>query len=175
MSPVRCSARLRPGSGALHEACVFKSRDGRPPSPPPTCPGAHGADLYACSGHGMCVAGRCRCDANWLGDGCEVYACAGNCSSHGVCVHGECACTAGWAGLECQYNAACPNFCSLHGACVEGGADVSFRCECAAGWAAADCSVQLAARTGDARTGSTPSAASKRRVWRSLLPRGPAR
>ncbi len=61
--------------------------------------------------------------------------------------------------MECQFDASCPNFCSLHGECING------ECKCGPGWGAADCSLKLAAKRGKG---------SSKRLWRGLLPRGTA-
>ena len=64
-------------------------------------------------------------------------------------MHGECACHPGFAGLECQYDARCPNFCSMHGSCEAGFEAESAdgeegvplpRCVCSGGWRGIDCS-----------------------------------
>lgn len=50
-----------------------------------------GCDPPDCSGHGLCVSGRCRCHgAFWAGPACDTLDCGpANCSLHGVCSAGE--------------------------------------------------------------------------------------
>lgn len=83
------------------------------------------------------------CEPNWLGDGCEVYACRGDCSGQGRCIRGECACHDGFGGLECQYDARCPNFCNARGTCDGAAAEsgTGGACVCRDGWGGVDCSI----------------------------------
>lgn len=54
-----------------------------------------------CGGHGICVAGSCRCDEGWVGAGCDQRACHPRCSEHGTCKDGKCECSPGWNGEHC--------------------------------------------------------------------------
>lgn len=53
-----------------------------------------GCDPPDCSGHGLCVAGHCRCDSPfWAGPACDTLDCGpANCSLRGVCSAGESLC-----------------------------------------------------------------------------------
>ncbi|NXR54878.1 NAGPA acetylglucosaminidase, partial [Hippolais icterina] len=62
-----------------------------------------GCDPPDCSGHGLCVAGHCRCDSHfWAGPACDTLDCGpANCSLHGICSASGCLCDAGWTGSNC--------------------------------------------------------------------------
>ncbi|NWY45551.1 NAGPA acetylglucosaminidase, partial [Sylvia atricapilla] len=62
-----------------------------------------GCDPPDCSGHGLCVAGHCRCHGGfWAGPACDTLDCGpANCSLHGVCSAAGCLCDAGWTGSNC--------------------------------------------------------------------------
>jgi hypothetical protein len=54
-----------------------------------------------CDGHGVCLAGKCVCNAGFSGDNCQTKACQPTCDPlHGTCVNGQCVCSNGWAGLD---------------------------------------------------------------------------
>ncbi|NXM91842.1 NAGPA acetylglucosaminidase, partial [Oenanthe oenanthe] len=59
-----------------------------------------------CSGHGLCVAGSCRCHSPfWAGPACpacDSLDCGpANCSGHGLCSAAGCLCDPGWTGSNC--------------------------------------------------------------------------
>ncbi|XP_063270554.1 N-acetylglucosamine-1-phosphodiester alpha-N-acetylglucosaminidase isoform X2 [Prinia subflava] len=62
-----------------------------------------GCDPPDCSGHGLCVAGHCRCHGRfWAGPACDTLDCGpANCSLRGVCSASGCLCDPGWTGSNC--------------------------------------------------------------------------
>ena len=100
----------------------------------------------ACSGHGWCDKGYCRCEAGFQGHDCGLVATAGlGNEAAGVCNYqglmaptGRCHCFHGYRGQFCQYGwAMCPGDCSGHGTCTH-----QARCDCSHGWEGLDCSVR---------------------------------
>eukprot|EP00753_Platysulcus_tardus_P012293 PLAT3352.7.p1 GENE.PLAT3352.7~~PLAT3352.7.p1 ORF type:complete len:914 (+),score=358.97 PLAT3352.7:68-2809(+) len=89
-----------------------------------------------CGGHGVCLAGRCRCAAGFTGANCAFRKCPGDCGEHGTCVNGTCACAAGWGGDDCSEVQLCPRNCidEDHGRCVQG------VCHCKPDYTGDDCS-----------------------------------
>ncbi|RWS12485.1 teneurin-m-like protein [Dinothrombium tinctorium] len=75
-----------------------------------------------CNGHGNCVMGTCKCDADYTGDMCEYRVCPILCSGRGKYTKGQCVCNAGWKGKECELREdECEvSDCSGHGDCVDG-------------------------------------------------------
>ncbi|KAH0483424.1 MAG: uncharacterized protein KVP18_004964 [Porospora cf. gigantea A] len=100
----------------------------------------------ACSGHGWCDKGYCRCEAGFQGHDCGLIVTAGlGNEAAGVCNYqgimaptGRCHCFHGYRGQFCQYGwARCPGDCSGHGICTH-----QARCDCSHGWEGLDCSVR---------------------------------
>nr|XP_025856847.1 tenascin-N [Vulpes vulpes] len=69
------------------------------------CQGARPACPGACSGHGVCVRGVCRCHEDFTSEDCSERRCPGDCSGHGFCDTGECYCEEGFGGLDCAQGA----------------------------------------------------------------------
>ncbi|NXQ59900.1 NAGPA acetylglucosaminidase, partial [Anthoscopus minutus] len=85
-----------------------------------------GCDPPDCSGHGLCVAGHCRCHGPfWAGPACDTLDCGpANCSLHGVCSASGCLCDAGWTGSNCTeecplgwFGPSCQSRCACDHAC----------------------------------------------------------
>ncbi|NXM48802.1 NAGPA acetylglucosaminidase, partial [Gymnorhina tibicen] len=85
-----------------------------------------GCDPPDCSGHGLCVAGRCHCDGHfWAGPACDTLDCGpANCSLHGVCSASGCLCDAGWTGSNCTeecplgwFGPSCQSRCACDHSC----------------------------------------------------------
>ena len=71
-----------------------------------TCPSGIPGKANACSGHGKCDGGTCKCKRGFRGVGCEIRTCGG-CSGHGTCdesnpKHPVCNCAKGYAGDFCE-------------------------------------------------------------------------
>nr|XP_021385373.1 N-acetylglucosamine-1-phosphodiester alpha-N-acetylglucosaminidase [Lonchura striata domestica] len=118
-----------------------------------------GCDPPDCSGHGLCVAGHCRCDSPvWAGPACDTLDCGpANCSLRGVCSAAGCLCDAGWTGSNCteacapgSYGESCSQKCRcqhgsscdpVHGACScpAGFYGTSCEHECPLGWFGPSC------------------------------------
>nr|XP_030140447.3 N-acetylglucosamine-1-phosphodiester alpha-N-acetylglucosaminidase [Taeniopygia guttata] len=118
-----------------------------------------GCDPPDCSGHGLCVAGHCRCDSPfWAGPACDTLDCGpANCSLRGVCSAAGCLCDAGWTGSNCteacapgSYGESCSQKCRcqhgsscdpVHGACScpAGFYGTSCEHECPPGWFGPSC------------------------------------
>nr|XP_025952109.1 N-acetylglucosamine-1-phosphodiester alpha-N-acetylglucosaminidase [Dromaius novaehollandiae] len=112
-----------------------------------------------CSGHGVCVQGRCNCTGEfWRGPACDILDCGpSNCSLHGVCTDSGCLCDAGWTGSNCSeacasgfYGDACTQKClcqngalcdPVHGACSCPAGYYGTSCEqaCPMGWYGLNC------------------------------------
>ncbi|XP_029307714.1 N-acetylglucosamine-1-phosphodiester alpha-N-acetylglucosaminidase-like isoform X2 [Cottoperca gobio] len=93
-----------------------------------------------CSGHGDCVAGRCRCQEDWQGAACDSLVCSpAACGPHGVCTTNGCVCDAGWRGENCSQECL-PGFygdgCNQTCVCVNGGScgAVHGHCACPSGF-----------------------------------------
>nr|XP_054500031.1 N-acetylglucosamine-1-phosphodiester alpha-N-acetylglucosaminidase isoform X3 [Agelaius phoeniceus] len=105
-----------------------------------------GCDPPDCSGHGLCVAGQCRCDSPfWAGPACDTLDCGpANCSLRGVCSAAGCLCDAGWTGSNCTEACAPGSFgqsCSQQCRCQHGGScdPVHGACSCPAGFYGTSC------------------------------------
>ncbi|XP_036248417.1 N-acetylglucosamine-1-phosphodiester alpha-N-acetylglucosaminidase [Molothrus ater] len=105
-----------------------------------------GCDPPDCSGHGLCVAGHCRCDSPfWAGPACDTLDCGpANCSLRGVCSAAGCLCDAGWTGSNCTEACAPGSFgqsCSQQCRCQHGGScdPVHGACSCPAGFYGTSC------------------------------------
>ncbi|NXD30819.1 NAGPA acetylglucosaminidase, partial [Spelaeornis formosus] len=79
-----------------------------------------------CSGHGLCVAGQCRCHGPfWAGPACASLDCGpANCSLRGVCSASGCLCDAGWTGSNCTeecplgwFGPSCQRRCACEHSC----------------------------------------------------------
>ncbi|XP_059717186.1 N-acetylglucosamine-1-phosphodiester alpha-N-acetylglucosaminidase isoform X2 [Haemorhous mexicanus] len=123
-----------------------------------------GCDPPDCSGHGLCVAGRCRCDSPfWAGPACDTLDCGpANCSLRGVCSAAGCLCDAGWTGSNCteacapgSFGQSCSQKCQcqhssscdpVHGACScpAGFYGTSCEHECPLGWFGPSCQSRCA-------------------------------
>uniref|UniRef100_A0A1B6D320 CUB domain-containing protein n=1 Tax=Clastoptera arizonana TaxID=38151 RepID=A0A1B6D320_9HEMI len=58
-----------------------------------------------CSGHGVCLDGVCTCDAQYIGEACDIVICPNNCSySNGYCVREQhrCECNEKYRGEDCS-------------------------------------------------------------------------
>ncbi|XP_054500030.2 N-acetylglucosamine-1-phosphodiester alpha-N-acetylglucosaminidase isoform X2 [Agelaius phoeniceus] len=107
-----------------------------------------GCDPPDCSGHGLCVAGRCRCDSPfWAGPACDTLDCGpANCSLRGVC---SAACAPGSFGQSCSQQCRCQHGGScdpVHGACScpAGFYGTSCEHECPPGWFGPSCQSRCA-------------------------------
>ncbi|XP_031432129.1 N-acetylglucosamine-1-phosphodiester alpha-N-acetylglucosaminidase [Clupea harengus] len=93
-----------------------------------------------CSGHGICVEGRCQCHPGWQDPDCASLVCQPpTCGGHGVCTENGCACDAGWTGSDCSQ--VCPrgfygDGCNQTCRCANGGTcdPVHGSCSCPAGF-----------------------------------------
>jgi hypothetical protein len=73
-----------------------------------TCPSGIKGVLNACSGHGECDAGTCKCKDGWKGKGCEIKTCSNNCHGRGTCNYADkfdpvCDCKKGYLGVDCGF------------------------------------------------------------------------
>lgn len=109
----------------------------------------------ACSRHGKCIDGVCRCDEDWGGPDCSIVNCSYNrCNFHGNCINSKCECYDDWTGETCEfrtnhslfiyffflnmiYLAICKSNCSGHGVCI------SQHCVCSEGWFGKECDFGL--------------------------------
>uniref|UniRef100_A0A8C1N9G0 Teneurin transmembrane protein 4 n=1 Tax=Cyprinus carpio TaxID=7962 RepID=A0A8C1N9G0_CYPCA len=110
-----------------------------------------------CGGHGICVAGNCRCDEGWMGAGCEQRACHPRCSEHGTCKDGKCECSPGWNGEHCTIahyldkvvKEGCPGLCNGNGRCTLG--NNGWYCVCQLGWRGAGCDTSMETSCSDGK------------------------
>eukprot|EP00299_Pterocystis_sp_00344_P019772 c9779_g1_i1.p1 GENE.c9779_g1_i1~~c9779_g1_i1.p1 ORF type:complete len:1455 (-),score=449.10 c9779_g1_i1:19-4383(-) len=149
----RCMFRCWNGrDGNFHETFVWSARQG--------CPGFLFTTGQRCSGHGVCVGGKCQCDDGWTGPGCAAKKleplcgpqphiphghedCSGN-RCEVVCDKGyvlkgpstwECSDQRQWVGPALsQCVPECLHNCSAHGVCVSPG-----NCSCEIGWVGEGC------------------------------------
>merc|ERR1712224_525676 len=85
-----CGKKKCPGDeGYVGADCQFKP-----------CPGAEKGQ--ACSGHGKCEAGACKCDRTFKGEACDLPACPDDCNNNGACMDGVCTCNKGFTGNACE-------------------------------------------------------------------------
>jgi len=98
-----------------------------------------------CTGHGMCVKGKCLCAAGWgqkvgaLGANvCEDAVCPIDCGKHGMCKGNVCVCQEGWQGPACR-EPKCAGDCNGHGQCTFLSANGPGECVCDYGFKAPDC------------------------------------
>ena len=73
-----------------------------------TCPSGIPGKVNACSGHGSCDEGVCKCANGWKGFGCHVKTCLSNCHGRGKCdeshpQHPKCLCKKGYEGEDCGF------------------------------------------------------------------------
>ncbi|XP_039594877.1 N-acetylglucosamine-1-phosphodiester alpha-N-acetylglucosaminidase isoform X1 [Polypterus senegalus] len=83
-------------------------------------------DPEDCSGHGVCVYGKCQCTEGWKGPSCNSLDCQPSfCDGHGYCSPSGCVCNAGWMGANCSdecplgfYGQSCKNICECEHPCL---------------------------------------------------------
>ncbi|XP_075677439.1 teneurin transmembrane protein Ten-m isoform X1 [Dermatophagoides pteronyssinus] len=90
---------------------------------------------FNCRGHGVCIAGHCKCDPGYNGESCDLMTCPVLCSGRGQYLNGECVCNSGWKGKECQIREdECEvSNCNGHGDCIDG------TCHCFSGYKGDHC------------------------------------
>jgi len=82
-----------------------------------------------CSMHGLCMSGKCVCEAGYSGSDCSLvvggyltHRCPSQCNLNGLCLFGKCFCDPGWNGHACEVplSMACPSDCNQKGFCHYG-------------------------------------------------------
>lgn len=54
-----------------------------------------------CNFQGICVSGKCVCNAGFMGSECHLKRCPNDCSGNGLCFQGKCQCSSNFAGEDC--------------------------------------------------------------------------
>eukprot|EP00298_Acanthocystis_sp_HF-20_P015946 c21328_g3_i1.p1 GENE.c21328_g3_i1~~c21328_g3_i1.p1 ORF type:complete len:1132 (+),score=497.73 c21328_g3_i1:152-3397(+) len=149
----RCMFRCWNGrDGNYHETFVWSAKLG--------CPGYLFHTQQRCSGHGICLDGKCICDKGWENEDCgtrsefslcdsEVSLENGNVTCQGnhcdlVCLKGyemtgpsqwQCSDNSSWIGIgQTKCSPICENNCNNHGTCVS-----PSTCECFEGFTGKSC------------------------------------
>jgi len=88
-----------------------------------------------CNTRGICILGKCHCDAGFEGISCGIQkTCKNECNSNGQCIFGKCVCNDNYTGEDCSQQFTCLNNCNNKGICFRG------NCLCEAGYYGNDCS-----------------------------------
>lgn len=109
--------------------------------------GGDGECAHGCNQHGLCIDGKCACEAGYTGLGCSEIVesvlksrCVNDCHGNGECMFGKCFCHLGFGGVSCaqRLSLPCINDCSHHGVCSDAG-----RCECDFGYTGLSCEEEV--------------------------------
>ena len=98
-----------------------------------------------CSGHGLCIEGKCRCFHGYTADDCSILIqsqCDQRCSGHGQYIdypQSMCICEKDWSGTDCSQRR-CSLDCGSHGKCSNASQPI---CQCDDGWSGKTCTTKL--------------------------------